>query len=100
MSRTPSSIAWSNCVDAREQLRRYLEQRRDAGETELVLDKLDVDDVLRLVGARPGTAASKSEAGPTETWRDVLRESGAAPETPVAATPRVAPPPAPSRPQV
>jgi len=27
-------------VDAREQLKRYLEQRRDMGETELVLDGL------------------------------------------------------------
>ena len=38
-------------MDARDRLRRYLEQRRDLGETELVLDGLSVDDVLRLVGA-------------------------------------------------
>ena len=38
-------------MDARDQLRRYLEQRKDAGEDELVLDQLTVDDVLRIVGA-------------------------------------------------
>ena len=38
-------------MDARDRLRRYLEQRRDLGETELVLDGLSVDEVLRLVGA-------------------------------------------------
>ena len=81
-------------MDAREQLRRYLEQRKDAGETELVLDKLDVDDVLRLVGARPGIAASKSAGAPAANWRDVLRESGAAPEP----APAVAPPSAPQPP--
>ena len=30
-------------MDAREQLKRYLEQRRDMGETELVLDGLTMD---------------------------------------------------------
>ena len=83
-----SWIAWSSCVDAREQLRRYLEQRRDAGESELVLDKLEVDDVLRLVGARP--AASD--------WRDVLRQSGAAPDKLADATPAVAARPIPAPP--
>ncbi len=32
-------------------LRRYLEQRREAGESELILDRLSVDEVLRIVGA-------------------------------------------------
>lgn len=51
-------------MDARELLRRYLEQRRDLGEQELVLDGMDVDEVLRLVGAmKPGpTAASRTPA--------------------------------------
>jgi uracil-DNA glycosylase len=40
-------------VDARERLRAYLEQRRELGETELVLDALSTDDVLRMVGAIP-----------------------------------------------
>jgi uracil-DNA glycosylase family 4 len=38
-------------VDIRAQLRRYLEQRRDAGDQELVLDSLSVDEVMRLLGA-------------------------------------------------
>jgi uracil-DNA glycosylase family 4 len=83
-------------VDAREQLRRYLEQRKDAGESELVLDKLDVDDVLRLVGARPGAATPKAPAAPAANWRDVLRESGASPEPAAAAPPPSASPPPPS----
>ena len=86
-------------MDAREQLRRYLEQRKEAGESELVLDQLDVDDVLRLVGARPG-AASKDAApsAPAADWRDVLRQSGAAPEKPVAAPPPAREPAPPATP--
>jgi len=43
-------------MDAKERLRQYLEQRRDLGETELVLDSLSVDDVLKLLGAGGGGA--------------------------------------------
>ena len=44
-------------MDAREQLRRYLEQRREMGETELVLDRMTVDEALRLLGGgAPGKA--------------------------------------------
>jgi DNA polymerase len=38
-------------MDARVLLRRYLEQRRELGESELVLDGLKVEDVMRLLGA-------------------------------------------------
>ena len=38
-------------MDARDRLRRYLEQRRDLGESEFVLDGLSVDEVLKVVGA-------------------------------------------------
>ena len=41
---------------ARERLRQYLEQRRELGESELVLDSMTVDDVLRVVGANRGGA--------------------------------------------
>lgn len=86
-------------MDGREQLRRYLEQRKEAGERELVLDQLDVDDLLKLVGATsvpsanregktplPTTSAAPSAPAPSEVdvptdWRDVLRKSGAAPES-------------------
>jgi DNA polymerase len=83
-------------MDAREQLRRYLEQRRELGETELVLDGLTVDDALRILGARGTSAAKKERAPRNETsspptappssdiaqnadWRQALREAGAAP---------------------
>jgi uracil-DNA glycosylase len=53
-------------VDGKERLRRYLEQRRETGERELVLDGMTVDDVMRIVGARPaprpGSGASPSPA--------------------------------------
>lgn len=66
-------------MDARDRLRRYLEQRRELGESEFVLDGLPVDDVLRLVGARTaGTARGRGE-------------SPAAARPPRAAAPDVAP---------
>ena len=37
-------------MDARERLRQYLEQRREMGEVDLVLDTMSVDDVLKVVG--------------------------------------------------
>jgi DNA polymerase len=60
-------------VDAREQLRRYLEQRRELGESEFVLDNLSVDEALKLLGAA-GTAG-----GPAD-WRAALKGAGAAPQ--------------------
>jgi len=36
----------------RRELKRYLEQRREFGESELTLDTLDVDQVLKMLGAR------------------------------------------------
>jgi uracil-DNA glycosylase len=85
-------------VNARDQLRRYLEQRREAGELELVLDHLTVDEVLALVGAGraaasravqpvtpepPATRAPESTPGPehaSANWREVLRDAGASPD--------------------
>lgn len=106
----PFSTAWGPaCVhadDPRERLRRYLEQRRDLGESELVLDTMEVGEVLRLLGAS-GPARSAPPAPPRQPampappkevllppvvggdWRAALRASGAAPELPPAAkTPR------------
>ena len=37
--------------DAAEQLRRYLEQRRDLGESEFVLDSMSIDEAMRMLGA-------------------------------------------------
>jgi uracil-DNA glycosylase family 4 len=72
-------------MDGREQLRRYLEQRKESGENELVLDQLNVDDVLKLVGAKPKRPATSSSS--SSDWREVLRDAGAAPEPTTSARP-------------
>jgi DNA polymerase len=79
-------------MDAREALRRYLEQRREMGESELVLDTLTVDEALKMLGAanlrtrptREGTlaeagASSRPEVPETADWREALRAAGGAP---------------------
>ncbi|HEU4747836.1 MAG TPA: uracil-DNA glycosylase [Gemmatimonadaceae bacterium] len=71
-------------MDARDMLRRYIEQRREVGETELVLDGLHVDEVMRLLGAAGRTTISRTsprEGVPVSTtehqdWRATLREAG------------------------
>ena len=84
-------------MDAREQLRRYLEQRKEAGETELVLDHLDVEQALALLGAKGVTGAKSAAAVTAGDWRDVLRQAGATPAAgaPAAKAPAPAPPPTP-----
>ena len=84
-------------MDAREKLRQYLEQRREMGESELVLDTMTVDEALRIVGAKTvaakpmatvgGSTASvpRAAAPDTSDWRPALRETGSAPG--VASTP-------------
>lgn len=79
-------------MDARDLLRRYLEQRRDLGETELVLDSMSVDDALAMLGAKVGHAAPKRDpepsgvretrppAAPIADWREAIRAAGGAPE--------------------
>src|SRR6476620_10869326 len=71
-------------MDAREQLRRYLEQRREMGERELILDGMSVEDVMRIVGA--GGSATR-DATPASRRSPEQRA-----EPPVAETPRAAPP--------
>lgn len=71
-------------MTGKEQLKRYLEQRREAGERDLVLDQLSVEDALRLLGAgRPGlTPPAAADRAPSADWREVLRGAGAAPDSP------------------
>jgi DNA polymerase len=57
-------------MDARETLRRYLEQRRDMGEKELLLDSMTLDDVLAALNPAAGGAKS---APNSDDWRDTLR---------------------------
>ena len=84
-------------MKAEDLLRRYLEQRREMGETELVLDGLSVEEVMKLVGIKRGNreplerakpivaeAEGKSSVGEPASagWREALRASGVAPEPP------------------
>jgi uracil-DNA glycosylase family 4 len=69
-------------MDARDALRRYLEQRKELGESELVLDSLSVEEALRLVGA--AGKGRKPHGGDdvsitSADWRAALREAGATP---------------------
>ncbi len=71
-------------MDARELLRRYIEQRREVGETELVLDGMQVDEVMRLLGAAgkarssgPVTRSPRTVETGGDDWRETLREAGA-----------------------
>jgi uracil-DNA glycosylase family 4 len=77
-------------VDARDRLRQYLEQRRELGETEFVLDTLPVADALRALGVPgkipppvsslpPESAARKAAGHAAESgdWREALRSIGA-----------------------
>ena len=94
-------------MEPRERLKRYLEQRRELGERELVLDGMTVDDVMRIVGAAgsapaasAGAGAPSGEAAPADRaprapaggrattdesstspaeWRETLRASGVDP---------------------
>ena len=88
-----------------ELFRRYLEQRREMGESELVLDALTVDEVLRIVGAQ-GKRASIPVREPVADgdWRRALRDADAgvasAPaRIPSADAPRSAPAPEPRNPR-
>ena len=73
-------------MDARDRLREYLEQRRELGESEFVLDGLSVEDALSALGVR-GTIPTKPsprearESGPVSgpvsgDWREALRSVG------------------------
>ena len=74
-------------MDAREKLRIYLEQRRELGESELLLDSMTVDEALRTLGARSGSTPTS-----TPTPRELAaRESGD--WRSVLATPAQPPPP-------
>src|SRR3954466_428524 len=80
-------------------LRRYLEQRKELGESELVLDGLHVDDVMRLLGAAGNSARSERSASHRDEamvatledpdWRTTLREAGVNVDAPEIAQPEV-----------
>ncbi|MBV6520902.1 MAG: hypothetical protein MNPFHGCM_01022 [Gemmatimonadaceae bacterium] len=112
------SIVSGDCwVDTRDTLRRFLEQRRESGETELVLDSLSVDEALRLIGVRGALESQKpvppmphggsppaaeqghpreAVASPRETgggmvdWRSILRGHDRSERTEVESVPQPA----------
>ena len=75
-------------MDARAMLRRYLEQRRELGESELVLDTLHIDQVMQLLGASGRTVETRAKAPSlreiasnvigedAKDWRESLRDAG------------------------
>ncbi len=105
-------------MGAEELLRRYLQQRRELGESELVLDGMTVEEVMRVIGAaravRPGsrlprpevpvprgnpptdrTAPAHGDALPDDAdWRARLSAAGATPPSGKRSPPRGAEPPA------
>lgn len=106
-------------MDARARLRQYLEQRRELGESEFVLDGLSVADAMALIGlkgplvdlaagaAPPATSRTAADAAPAATqpaeagepgdWRAALRAIGAdKPAVPPARVGRFEMPPAPA----
>ena len=82
-------------MDAKARLRLYLEQRRELGESELVLDRMSVDDVLAMLGAAnkgpresaaPPTTASSSASASANT-RDRVSPPRSAPQQDAAGPP-------------
>jgi DNA polymerase len=70
-------------MDAKERLRRYLEQRREMGESELILDRMPVEDVMAMLSTRPGAPrprAPRVEASPEAAVSDAAASDQTAPK--------------------
>jgi uracil-DNA glycosylase family 4 len=75
-------------MDAKDSLRRYLEQRRELGESELVLDSMSVEEAMKLLGA--AKTAPRVKEPETTDWRAAVRAAGGAPEArPSLGTPAI-----------
>ncbi|MES3033031.1 MAG: uracil-DNA glycosylase [Gemmatimonadota bacterium] len=77
-------------MSAKERLRAYLEQRRELGESEMMLDALDVDDVMRMLGAlRGGDVSAPNAPPPARATQDASTPAPPTTTPPIAApTPR------------
>ena len=64
-------------MDAKDELRRYLEQRRELGESELVLDSMSIEEALRLLGA--AKSLPRRDKPDTTDWRSALRAASGVP---------------------
>jgi uracil-DNA glycosylase family 4 len=87
-------------MDAKEKLRIYLEQRRELGESELLLDSMSVDEALRAHGAG-GKGGIPKKLSPRELaaresgdWRSVLAAPDRASVAGVSIPPEPTPEPA------
>jgi uracil-DNA glycosylase family 4 len=99
--------------DAHDRLRQYLEQRREMGESEFILDGMSVEEALKVLTGKvpPETPRERSASGPVGQravdsamrrnaeeaaaggdWRDALRAVDAGEQTPKPAAARPAPP--------
>lgn len=77
-------------MDPRDRLRQYLEQRREMGEQDLVLDGLSVEEVMKLLGARAPLSASFRDEAPRPNRRLAFP---APDDVPAPRTDRPEPPP-------
>ncbi len=67
-------------MDGRDRLRQYLEQRKELGESDLVLDGLSVEELLGVLGARGGALpAAESVSGESQTRAAMPEGGGASP---------------------
>lgn len=71
-------------MDGRERLRAYLEQRRELGESEFVLDGMSVEDALSAIDKLRAAAPARS-AQPGRPRADAPRTPAPAPEPPAPA---------------
>ncbi|MDA1080517.1 MAG: uracil-DNA glycosylase [Gemmatimonadetes bacterium] len=82
-------------MDAKDRLRQYLEQRKELGEQDLVLDGLTVEDTMKLLGApvkaspRARASAPAEPSPPVETGRYAFPGRYAQPEPATSAPPPV-----------
>src|SRR6476661_573974 len=45
-------------MDAKDRLRRYLEQRREMGESEFALDTMSIEEAMKVIGSGKASGAS------------------------------------------
>ncbi|HET9003492.1 MAG TPA: hypothetical protein VFN39_05770, partial [Gemmatimonadaceae bacterium] len=74
-------------MDAKDRLRRYLEQRREMGESEFALDTMSIEEAMKVIGS-----GKASGAGPMRPLGGPAPDPAAAPPRPAEASPRPAAP--------
>lgn len=79
-------------MDARAQLRAFLEQRIEAGETELVFEGMTATEALTALEAAASGRSDRGSGGGPSDWRETLRAAGAAVPAPAAPEPKAEPP--------